>query len=343
MRENIVQLAVLKTEFRFQEKLSIKLMASIGATVRVVGKADINLSEVLIFPHNKIQLTAKILSVCGECEQRSQPFERFCDCNDATVKSKHLGNLAIWFRLTCELDVLRSFASKNWFSQQPQLNGQTQLKENESSEQSPTEKHRTRKSHRKDIKEISQISESDPNAPTSPNSRSSTSITVVRMKLNSAAINETDGIKQICIEYSFLGHRKLRTKSQPFANSEVVFNFHRTFTIDSNDDRNYHRLNNLLKDTERSIKLTVVNTTPQEIADDGDTSLGNTEIGFGLLHLGKLVRNWFGNIDNTVHTIEIPILSKKPPYQNIGHLEVNIEGIPLLKRIQQMSNDESQK
>lgn len=312
-------------------------MASVGTMAIAVGQADLNLGEVLVFPQNKIQLTTKIMSICGECEQQTKAFERFCACNDATMKSKHLGNLTLWFRLTCELEVLKSYASQSWFIQ-PNV-GHTQSKENGFCEESPKKnKYKTRKSHRKEGKEATEIDVNNHKVepPSTQKPKSSISIDIVRMKMNAATLDENDDVKQICIEYSFLGYRKLRTKSQVLEANEINFNFNQTFSIESSDERNFHRLKYLLKETERSIKLNLINTTPANVCDENDMSLGNAEIGFGLLHLGKLVKNWFGSADTLVHTIEIPILSKKPPYQNIGHLEVNIEGILLLKQIQQM-------
>lgn len=82
----------------------VNLVASTGSTAIPMGAVDISLAEVLIFPQNKIQLTAKVMSVVDYCNHTHS----FCACDPTNAKPKHLGNLTLWFRLTCELDVLKS-------------------------------------------------------------------------------------------------------------------------------------------------------------------------------------------------------------------------------------------
>lgn len=270
-----------------------------GSNEIQMGSSTINFAEVLVFPQNKIQLTTKMMSVSNECDHS---YDKYCACSESARKSKHLGNLTIWFRLTCELDVLKSFASKHWISKPCESNCTVE-----------------KKSHR--IKSTKCL----------------ISITIVRLKLNNLAKLQNEQIHEISIEYHCLGERQLKTRSCTLDSNELQFDYKHKFP---QTERSIQRLNNMLRNTERSIKIIVVNSTmPKPQENDNDSTTDCMEIGFGLLHLGKLVRNWID--DNVLQSFEIPILMKKQPYENIGSLEIRIDDMASLKRQQQQLEIES--
>lgn len=276
----------------------MKIFATAGPNKKTLaGAASINFSEVLIFPQNKIQLTTKVMSIPNECDHS---YENYCTCMETARKPKHLGNLTVWFRLTCELDVLKSFSNNHWIS-----------KCNE---------------HSTKLRQSTEIAK---------NSKILMAITIIRLKLNNLEKFKDSEIQDLMIEYSFLGQRQLRTKPQSLKIDNLLFDYKQTFL---SNERNYQRLRKMLKNTERSIKMIVTN--PAMTKADGkedDSHADGAEIGFGLLQLGKIVRNW--NESNTKANFEIPILLKKPPYENIGYLEICIDEMPSLKQIQQRINN----
>lgn len=76
------------------------------------GHATIQFSEVLLFPQNKIQLITKVFQLKCDCESHAVSQQK--QCKFAVQEQKLLGNLSIWFRLTCELDILRRFGTHFW-------------------------------------------------------------------------------------------------------------------------------------------------------------------------------------------------------------------------------------
>lgn len=283
------------------------MFAVAGSNEMFVGFGIINLAEVLAFPQNKIQLTIKIMSTANDCDHE---LNKYCACNENAKRSKHLGNLTIWFRLTCEWDILKSFASKK-----------SLLKMDNDA------KHLTKYDRIK-------IQKND-------TTNVLTSITIGRLKLFNFVKLRDEQIKEILIEYNFLGHRKLRTNAQPLNTDEIIFNCKQTFYC---SERNNQRLKNLLKNFDRSVKIMLIapmisNENEQHI-NSGDSISENNEIGFGLLHLGKIVNDWINN-EIISQTFDISIMLKKPPYENIGSLEISIDDIKSLKQFQDQINKQN--
>lgn len=160
------------------------------------------------------------------------------------------------------------------------------------------------------------------------------SISINRLKISEPTeLMQNGTIDQVFVEFSFLGHRSLKTSLRSLPATEMNFDFRKSFSMDARDGRNRIRLTKLLQDTERSIKFNLVdNTTCKN--DETDSSNDSRDIGFGLMHLGKVVRNSIGSENDRI-TVEIPILSKSPPYQNIGSLEIGVDGILEMQKMQQ--------
>lgn len=350
-----------------QERVSLALFATTGSTNTLMGSVDINLAEVLLFPQNKIQLTQKVMSIASndECEHA----ERLCGCSISMVKPKHLGNLTVWFRLTCELDVLKSLFTdfEQWRSQTKPSNRvdtETMIGQQQSyahhahAEQSasamvptPIEKFKTSPTHAHDQRTIPE--------------KNIITITIqclnfnetFQLPLDCENVASTD--TQIHIECNFLGSRRLKTPPQPMSRGigQLQYNFTQTYP---QNERNLQRLANILRDPNHSIKFTLIETIvttttaaaaeslsgllPTEklsvpISSDDESKYDCHEIGFGLMHFGKFVHELDSNIEinNSPHTFTIPILSKKPPYQNIGQLDIAIENVATLKSMQQQN------
>lgn len=287
----------------------MKTVARLGfdaSSAAIIGRAGINFGEVLMFPQNKIQMTVKVMSsIDGDCPNK----QRYCTCHGISPKQKHLGNLTVWFRLTCELDTLKRFAGRHW----SQRNGTDHQPRVRSSENATTF-----------VAEGSdRLNEDTVNC---------VSISIDRMRMSEASeLTQNGAIDQIFIEFSFLGHRSLKTALRHLSDASIKFDFRKSFSMD--DGRNRIRLTKLLQDTERSIKFNLVDDAMCK-NDDTDNSSDARDIGFGLMHLGKIVRNSAGKDSNRI-TVQIPILSKTPPYQNIGSLEITIDGILEMQRMQQ--------
>lgn len=281
----------------FKENTTMKIFAAAVPNETLVGAANINFSEVLIFPQNKIQLTTKVMSIPSECDHS---YENYCTCNETARKPKHLGNLTVWFRLTCEMDVLKSFSNNHWISKSDE----------------PSAK----------LRQTNEIAK---------NSKILMAITIVRLKLNDLEKFKDSETQNIIVEYSFLGQRQLRTEPQSLKTDILLFDYKEKFL---SNERNYQRLCKMLKNTERSIEMVLIN--PLMTKADGkedDSHADGAEIGFGLLQLGKIVRNW--NESNKNAIFEIPILLKRPPYENIGNLEICIDEMQSLKELQQRLNN----
>lgn len=288
-----------------------------GSESQMVGETKITFSEVLIFPQNKIQLQTKVMSTDLDCaKDHSNAVNRDCSCYGITAKLKHLGNLSIWFRLTCELDTL-----KQSLCTQRYLNGTKNL----ISHQKKTEpKTKTVELIEKEFGEANAKQKSD---------SKQISITINRLKLNDVnGLMQMGNIKQIFVEYSFLGYRGLKTVTVPLQNTDLSFDFCKTFSVESNDGRNHVRLTKFLQDTERSIKFNIVNDSIST-DENSEESFASAEIGFGLLHLGKLVKH-LGENQMDLNQTEIPVLLKTPPYHNIGYLDITITGVTCMHSMQ---------
>lgn len=286
----------------------INLFASIGSKSTLMGAVDISLSEVLIFPQNKIQLTTKVMSITSECDHN----EAFCACDPSLARPKHLGNLTLWFRLTCELEVLKLLFNNldQWRS--PQMDAK---------------EHGEDTTHKQNAFDINaDVKQSISNIDPAKSEKILVSLTIECIKFNEMFDIPENSMEEIHIEYSFLGNRRHKTDSKPMQTPKISFNFIQTI---SHTERNVQRLCNILKESENSIKFIVVKTKP---IPEYETKCESTEIGFGLLHLGEFISEWNGI--NVQHTFEIPIISKQPPYQNIGHLEIIMEDIISLKDLQ---------
>lgn len=243
----------------------------------------------------------------GDCPNK----QRYCTCHDLSPKQKHLGNLSIWFRLTCELSTLKRFAGRYWSQRNGSEHG----------------------SHLHFNETVPAAVVVDDSNPLMDDATNCVSLSIGRMKINEATeLMQNGTINQIFIEFSFLGYRNLKTPSRPLADADINFNFRKSFSMDARDGRNRVRLTKLLQDTERSIKFNLIDDAMCK-NDETDSSTDSSDIGFGLMHLGKIVRNSVGKDNNRI-TVEIPILSKTPPYQNIGSLEISIDGILEMQRMQ---------
>lgn len=331
-----------------------------------MGAVDVNLAEVLLFPQNKIQLTTKVMSVPindDDCEHT----DHFCGCGISMTKPKHLGNLTIWFRLTCELDVLKSLFA-DFDQRRMQKNPSTNV-ENETmgssdvpmiGQQQQQQQQKMTSIEAAPTKSTTQCHDPDTD-------KNMILITIQSLKFNVSFQLPTSVDTQIHIECNFLGSRRLKTSPQPLSHGIDLLRFNFTQAYPQNE-RNFQRLMNILKDPEHSIKFTLIETKatatnelvsavqsdgqPQQppplplseksiaaITSDDESKHECNEIGFGLLHFGKFMRelNFSSERNNeSLHTFTIPILSKKPPYQNIGQLDVTIEHLNTLqKSIQQ--------
>lgn len=358
----------------FQETVRINLFATAGSTNVLMGIVDINLAEVLLFPQNKIQLTTKVMSIItnDECEHT----DRFCGCGITMAKPKHLGNLTIWFRLTCELDVLKSlFTDFDQWRSQTNHSAAPTVAAAATAESEADVDATVIGQHDEQQKKVSAAEQQSKNVeptkstthyhdqPTIPEKNIIT-ITIQCLKFNEKfQISTEDHDTQIHIECNFLGSRRLKTPSQPLARGidQLKFDFTQAYP---QNERNLQRLMNILKDPEHSIKFTLIETKvmptttgeslappppplptlPEKstvaITSDDESKHDCYEIGFGLLHFGKFVHELNSNseISDTPHIFTIPILSKKPPYQNIGQLDVAIANIATLKSLQQLQN-----
>lgn len=323
----------------------VNLIASTndGTTTTLIGTVDISLAEVLIFPQNKIQLTTKVMSILNDCDHK----DRLCACDVTLSKPKHLGNLTLWFRLTCELDVLKSLYNKGEHQWGPQIdNHGHHIRQIDQTSERPTltTAHEEQTRHQSCLHKSSEAKQACVESQANINEQSVMpniliTLTIIGLKLNNNfELPNADMTEQFYVEYSFLGTRRLKTDLKPMSTNDVIFNFTQKFP---HNDRNLQRLTNMLRDLEQSIKLTVVKTKTYKTNSRSENELENEsiEIGFGLLHLGKLVNEWHeGAHDNIESEIfKISVLSKQPPYQNIGCLDISMEDISSLKLLQQNS------
>lgn len=249
-------------------------------------------------------------SIDGDCPNKQQ---RYCTCHGISLKQKHVGNLSIWFRLTCELSSLKRFAGNYWSQQN---SSEHQIHPNDSTSAAAV------KCDKEDSDLLNDVT------------ANCVSIAIDRLKISDGTdILQNGTIDQVFVEFSFLGYRSLKTSLRHLSDADLKFKFQKSFSMDARDSRNRIRLTKLLQDTERSIKFNLVDNAIFK-NDQNDSSSDARDIGFGLMHLGKIVRNSVGK-DSDQITIDIPILSKAPPYQNIGSLEITIDGILEMQRMQQ--------
>lgn len=239
-----------------------------------------------------------------------------------------IGNLTLWFRLTCELDVLKSLYRTNleqWHSSK-QKDLCKMLSEPNATIQNEEGKNST-KSKQATLLTPSNIK--------GQNERTLVALSILCIKFNATFEVSKDMQEQICVECNFIGSRRLKTESKTLSESEIFFNFTHEFP---HNERNLQRLINILKDLESSIKFTVIKIKPvSDTSSENDLKNESCEVGFGLLHLGKFVNEWNSLPSNDSHIFTIPLLSKQPPYQyqNIGTLEISMEDMRKLKMLQQ--------
>lgn len=322
------------------------MLAVMGASSITVGKALLNLSEVLIFPQNKIQLDTRVMSIDTEC--RAHTIQT-CSCQGSATRRKHLGNLSVWFRLTCEMDALKAHAEKFWIDgmssegtkgaqkkrvkikKQSDSDAQNSERDVENSSRSgfsltDSEETFVDKNHKK------QLSTLRPNE---------IAITVGNLiLLGDSDIIQNSSIKRLYVEYNFHGTnesqsidlRKIISKSAT-STTAISFGFRKVFTVNANaDDRIHHRLLRLLKNHEKNIKFIIVGEHTKK--DRGHKHSGNNEcveLALGLWHLGKIMADIETNC-NEKH-VQIPMMSKNHPYKNVGHLEITVEGIVFMKKL----------
>lgn len=300
-----------------------------------MGSVDISLAEVLMFPQNKIQLTTKVMSVLTDCDHN----DSYCGCNIKMTKPRHLGNLTLWFRLTCELDVLKSLY--NEFDQWRSSNINSNTKPNAELISSNQRKSKAESFHFE--------FKSTANNPNTNNSlideKTLIAVTIQCLRLNNSLEIKTNTTEQIHIECNFLGSRRLKTEPKLLSTNELLFNFTHKFI---HNERTVQRLISAIKDSEYSVKFMLIKTkTMQNASSNNDaisedeSKMDGIEIGFGLLHLGKFIQNLSDNDCNARHTFLIPILSKTPPYQNIGDLDISIENIVELKHMRNKHFDQN--
>lgn len=291
---NPIQLAY--NHLCLQDKLTMNLFTSTGSSSTLVGAAEISLSEVLLFPQNKIQLTAKVMSTSYECNHMDS-FERVCGCKSYSNKPKHLGNLTLWFRLTCDFKILKYLFNEH-------LHYDSQGKQME-------------------IEQSTAVANRDAE-------KWLFVVTIQCIKFHADFEVPKDTTDQVHLELNLLDNHRMKTDSKPFA-SEMLFNFTHKF---SHSNRNIDRLTSLLRDSEQSIKFLLVSTMPKEPTLPYETKSDSIEIGFGLLHLAKIVNEWEDVANDSTVACEIPILSKTPPYQKIATLVVSIDEVGSLKTLQ---------
>lgn len=83
--------------FKFSQKLHKEC---------VLGFTEINFNEILRYPQNKIKISTQILSMDFDCNSTKSIN---MNDNHYVQQNKQLGNLILWFRLTCNHDTIRKF------------------------------------------------------------------------------------------------------------------------------------------------------------------------------------------------------------------------------------------
>lgn len=268
--------------------LNVNLIASLESKQSIVGSAALNVSEALLFPHNKVQLTAKVMSFDGEKSRGAQ---------------KHIGNLSLWVRLTCELDALKQFVEKFWSK-----GDSNQLKLHTEASESVSEANVPKGETGQSVEQP--ISNGD--------AKDGFVFVIQKLKLTDAAVLK-EIAENVYVDYSFLGQRHLRTRTQSVVNDVIEFDSSQTYSIDG---RSRSRVLKMLQDAKRSIKFNLVKDASEQ---DSELSIDSREIGFGLMHFAKLFKNPRADGGHE-KTVSIPVLLKTPPYQNVGSLEIKIVG-----------------
>lgn len=317
------------------------MSAEVGASSITVGKALLNLSEVLIFPQNKIQLDTRVMSIDTECRAHAI---KSCSCQGSATRRKHLGNLSVWFRLTCEMDALKAHAEQFWIDGMSSEGAKgAQKKRVKIKKQSDTDRDVENSSRSGfsltdseetfvDKKHKKQLSTLQPNE---------IAITVGNLiLLGDSDIIQNSSIKSIYIEYNFHGTnesqsidlRKVISKSST-TTTAISFGFRKVLAVNPNaDDRIRHRLLRLLKNDEKNIKFIIVGEqTKRNRAHKHNDDNDCLEMALGLLHLGKVLAEVETNRNGK--NVQIPMMSKNHPYKNVGHLEITVEGIVFMKKL----------
>lgn len=264
------------------------------------------------------------MSISNDCDHT----DRFCACDVTQSKPKHLGNLTLWFRLTCELEVLKSLYNNSEQQWGPQSDTQGRARDIDETNDKP----KSIAAHEEQTQNTFSLHRSPCSALQSNMPKTLITLSIIGLKFNSDfELPNADKADQIYVEFSFLGTRRLKTDLKPMSTNEIIFDFTQKFP---QSDRNVQRLMNILKDPEQSIKLTLVKTKTKMLktntCSELDMETDSIEIGFGLLYLGKIVSEWHESATEP-HIFDISVLSKQPPYQNIGCLDIFVEEISSLK------------
>lgn len=343
-----------------QNQLEFRLLAEVGPSSIVVGKSMLNLSEMLIFPQNKIQLETKVMSVDNECASHMHSIQ-MCSCRGSATRRKHLGNLSVWFRLTCEMDVLKEHAEHLWMDERPPSHDSGALK-------STRKKVKIRKKSENPVmsEQTSEQSSVDPenhdatdsdviiakqreggsrkkSAP-KPLQSNEIALTIESLVLlNNGDIMEDTYIRKLFVEYNFFGLNvsssfgKSSSSSRSSSTTTIIpMNYRKVFRIkDSGHDHKCHqRFIRLLRNHEKSIKFIIATESSQEIRHNHNEK-DHLELALGLLHLGKLVDE--AETSSERETVRISIMSKNHPYKDAGFLELIVEGVDLLKNVSKTS------
>lgn len=323
--------------FIYQDHVELRLLAEVGASSITVGKAVLNLSEVLIFPQNKIQLDTRVMSIDTEC--RTHTIQT-CSCQGSATKRKHLGNLSVWFRLTCDMDALKMHIEQFWIDGKSPPKGlqkkRIQIKRPPISDAQNSE----RDNENSSIDGQSGFSLSD-GAETFVAALRPNEISFVIGNLTLFGDSDITQVKhRIYIEYNFNGTnesqsidvRKVWTKSST-STTVISIDFRKVFAINQNSkDRIHQRLSKILRNNEKNIKFLIVGEQAKrdkshKRSDDNECF----EMALGLLHLGKILADTDANSNEK--NVHIPMMSKNHPYTNVGNLEITIEGIVFMKNL----------
>lgn len=323
----------------------------------------LNLSEVLIFPQNKIQLETKVMSVDSECASHMHSIQ-VCSCQGSATKRKHLGNLSVWFRLTCEMEVLKEHAEHLWMDGRPRSLGscsakstRKKVKIRRKSEELLMSDQATEQSSvdvdERDVR-FCDATDSDVIVPKerkssgrnrgSPKALQSNEIAITienLVLLNDGGIMDDSSIRKLFVEYNFFGSNtspsidkaSITIKSSSSSSTTFPIGYRKVFRAknSSHDQRCQQRFVRLLRNHEKNIRFIVASESKKEDRHNRSDSKDCLELALGLLHLGKVVAEADAKSDKEI--VRISIMSKNQPYKNVGFLEVSVEGVELMKKM----------
>lgn len=159
--------------------------------------------------------------------------------------------------------------------------------------------------------------------------------------IHEAELWKDPNIKQLYIEYSFLGEKgyKLETPvSLPkphLPTSLIVYNFRKTFELNQlKHQKQLKLLTNMLNNPKEKMKFIVINE-PTEIDMETNNKLECFEIAFGTFKFGKLVMK----SKSDRQRFQIYMYAMNNPLCKVAKLELNIEGILFMKKFSLLSNN----